>query len=36
MKITEDDGNWDCRESFLPITLMNADFVTLIQDDDGN
>ena len=36
MKITEDLGDWDSRESFLPVILMTADFVTLIQDDAGN
>ena len=36
MKITEDQGDWDKRDSFLPVTLMTADFVTLVQDDAGN
>lgn len=36
IRITEDQGNWDTSESYMPVTLHTADFVTLIQDEDGN
>ena len=36
IRITEDQGNWDTSESYMPVTLYTADFVTLIQDEDGN
>jgi hypothetical protein len=36
IRITEDQGQWDANESYMPVTLQTADFVTLIQDEDGN
>jgi hypothetical protein len=30
IRITEDQGDWDMPESFMPVTLHMADFVTLI------
>lgn len=36
IRITEDQGEWDHLESFMPVSLHTADFVTLIQDEDGN
>jgi hypothetical protein len=34
--ITEDQGRWDIPNAFMPVVLHAADFVTMIQDADGN
>jgi hypothetical protein len=34
--ITEDQGRWDLPDSLLPVVLQADDFVTMIQDEDGN
>ena len=36
IKITEELGHWDLKESFMPTILMSADFVTVFQDEEGN
>ena len=34
--ITEEQGQWDMMNAFMPVVLNADDFVTLIQDEDGN
>jgi hypothetical protein len=34
--ITEEQGQWDLPNSFMPVVLNADDFVTLIQDENGN
>ena len=36
IRITEDQGQWDQRETFCPVTVYVSDFVTIFQDEDGN
>lgn len=36
IKITEDQGNWDTKDTYCPVTVQVSDFVTLFQDEDGN
>lgn len=37
IRISEDQGNWDNpQDTFCPVGLCVADYVTLIQDDEGN